>query len=177
MFLTVWLISAHAAPPIDLQQAASSEWQAAVPQAQMQAIVDAAVADAAKHFPALMRSIARSKLSESAFFCMGVRTEATAERWTSGCIDDGKSFSRDWSREPQPYTSDEGNQVQTSLSHSGTSVTLVFDAGSGSRTTQYSFSGDRMTLVVTVAGDQLKAPMTWTLDYRRSRGLENADIR
>jgi len=168
MFLTAWLIAAHAAaPPVALQEAASSEWRAAVSQAEMQAIVDAAVDEAAKPFPALVRSLARGKLSESAFFCMGVRTEASAAQWTSGCIDDGKSFSRDWSGGPQPYTSDQGNTVQTSLSHADSSVTLVFDAGNGSRRTVYTFAGDQMTMEVTVNGDQLKVPMTWTLRYVR----------
>ena len=166
--LIAWIAVAiaHAAPGPALVEAATSDWECEQSQEAMQGVVDSVVEKASEEFPRILRGLARSKLSSSAFFCRQVTIDATADQWHSAC-GGGTAFKRDWSSGWQPYTTDEGNLVQTELIHDGNSVNVAFQADSGTRTTHYSFADGKMTAEVRISTDQLTKPMTWSFVYRK----------
>lgn len=133
----------------------------------MQAVIDAAIAKAALDFPRLVRGLVKSKLSKPTRFCRELKIEASETEWDTSCVGDERSFVRNWANEPQPFTSDDGKQVQTLLEHDATSVRLHFKADTGGRRTSYVFSEDTMTATFSVEADQLPNPLTWSFVYRR----------
>lgn len=137
--------------------------------ASQRAEVEAAIEAAAQQVNAVIRGIARKRLTESnpvrESIVIAVDGDKVAVTFTAGRTVRGVlgGPAIDW-------TSDSGKPVKVAFSLVKGRLVLNFTAEDGARRSTFTLNeaGDRLTMSVTISSERLETPMKYALTYRRS---------
>lgn len=150
----------------DLSATASGAWAMAAPRAEVDAALTRSVDEAVANVSLLFRPFARPNLAPQAYACDGYTITLVGDQFTVQC-DQRPSFS--WRvGQTGPYTRNNGEVVQVSMTRDGRSLALDFKAEHGGKRFVYAFpEGGGLVVTQEVYSPYLSAPMRWTVAYKR----------